>query len=67
MSISIKVDCKSNDGGAWCKDGRVKRSLLGFGARCCMEYGKSVFSCKFRDPRSRPVMAPPAPCPATGR
>ena len=36
--IVVKINCTHNDQGAWCTDKRVKRSLWGFGARCCIEY-----------------------------
>ena len=36
--IVVKINCTYNDQGAWCTDKRVKRSLWGFGARCCIEY-----------------------------
>ena len=32
------VNCIKNDNFAWCKDKRVKRSLFGIGARCCLVY-----------------------------
>ena len=32
----MRINCKSNDGGFWCKDLRVKRSLLGIGKRMCL-------------------------------
>ena len=34
----VKINCKQNDSGVWCKDKRIKRSCWGFGARCCIEY-----------------------------
>lgn len=33
--MRVNVNCKKNVDGPWCKDERVKRSLFGFGARCC--------------------------------
>ena len=34
----VKINCIHNDEGAWCENKHVKRSLWGFGARCCSEY-----------------------------
>ena len=34
----IKINCQYNKKGAWCTNTKVKRSLLGFGARVCSEY-----------------------------
>jgi len=41
----LKINCKFNDSGAWCRCKQVKRSLKGFGARCCMEYSDNPIKC----------------------
>jgi len=44
-----------NDHGAWCKDKRVKRSLLGIGARCCIVFEKREKVCPFQNEYERPI------------
>jgi hypothetical protein len=54
--MGININCRQNDQGAWCRDRRVKRSLLGLGARVC-----SVFEgkpCEFQDMFRQPRVAP---------
>lgn len=59
---TIKVDCQFNDQGAWCLNQNIKRSLLGFGARCCVLYPLGG-TCKFREryDNRKPIIAPPSP------
>lgn len=55
--MQIKINCRKNDQGVWCKDKRVKRSLCGIGARLCLvAEGKD---CPYQDKYPRPV--PPSP------
>lgn len=55
--MQINVNCKQNEGHAWCKDKRVKRSLFGIGARvCCVSNGDK---CPYQDPYPRPNISPP--------
>ena len=56
----IKVNCKWNDQGAWCTNKKVKRSLFGLGARCCIEYGSNK-TCQSKEPRPKPTKPPPRP------
>lgn len=56
----IKVNCIWNNQGVWCKNEKIKRSLFGFGARCCIEYGGNK-TCQFRE--SRPKLTKPPLCP----
>ena len=56
--MQIKVNCKYNDHGAWCRNENVKRSLWGLGARCCIEYPYNKNTCKYIDKYKRPN--PPA-------
>ena len=53
--MQIRINCQWNDSGVWCTNKNVKRSLLGFGARCCMEVDGKDCSYKVKNPR------PPAP------
>lgn len=46
--MQINVNCVSNRDGAWCNDKRVKRSLWGMGARCCIEYNGKHGECPYR-------------------
>lgn len=52
----ITVNCQHNEDGAWCRHPAVKRSLFGFGARCCVEYPRRVQPCEFRLPWPRPPL-----------
>ena len=58
--MMIKVNCKWNDQGAWCKNKEIKRSLFGFGARCCIEYGNNK-TCQFKELGPKPTKPPPCP------
>ena len=57
--MPIKINCKDNDQGAWCKNKNIKRSLFGFGARCCKLYPPSSEHCEYQIKYPRPN--PPAP------
>jgi len=60
--MMIRINCKYNDSGAWCKHKKVKRSLFGIGARCCTLYPYSFDStCKFQEEFPRPKIVPPCP------
>lgn len=54
--MPVSVNCQHNDGGAWCKNKLVKRSLFGIGARCCVEYPPSRAMCAFKLQWPRPPM-----------
>ena len=54
--IIVRVNCKNNDQGAWCKDKRIKRSLFGIGARICPVYNGGY--CEFQDKFKRPKIEP---------
>lgn len=56
----IKINCKWNDEGAWCKNKKVKRSLFGLGAICCIEYGTNKI-CSVRTSYPKPIKLPPCP------
>ena len=51
-----KINCRMNDQDAWCKDKRVKRSLFGLGARCCLEHNDQ--KCEYKDPVGKPKISP---------
>lgn len=55
--MGININCRMNVEGAWCQDPRVKRSLFGLGARCCVEFPRKVTPCEFKVEFPRP----PAP------
>lgn len=55
----IRINCQHNDRGAWCKHKKIKRSLFGIGARCCIEFSYPKEKCKYHKPFVRP--APPFP------
>lgn len=52
--VMVNVNCIFNDNGAWCKNKKIKRSLLGFGPRLCIEepycQNKCKHQCKFPRP-----------------
>ena len=54
------INCKWNDQGAWCKNKKVKRSLFGIGARCCVEYDRTEI-CSFKESMVKPPSPPPPP------
>ena len=58
-----KVNCKWIDNVAWCKNKKVKRSLLGLGARCCKEYPPHQEKCPFKEPYPKPKLSPDYPTP----
>ena len=58
--MMTKINCKQNDRGAWCKDKRIKRSLLGLGARCCVLYPNWT-GCEYQEKYPKPVAPPPPP------
>lgn len=53
--MRVNVNCKKNVDGPWCKDERVKRSLFGFGARCCPVFNGG--RCAYQE--EYPVPSPP--------
>ena len=56
--MQIKINCKYNKQGAWCTNKKIKRSLFGIGARCCVEYGTNTIcplKNKFAKTAPRPV------------
>ncbi len=60
----VKINCKYNDGQAWCKCSKVKRKLWGIGARMCVEFENTGFrsvKCKFKEEFPKPVAPPPPP------
>ena len=54
-----KVNCKYNDKGAWCTNKKIKRSLLGIGARCCIEFNDK--ECDLKEIRTKKGKPPPRP------
>jgi hypothetical protein len=52
------INCIHNDR-AWCKEKRIKRSLWGLGARCCVEYQTFGKKCKFKVKAFSPNTSPP--------
>ncbi len=59
--MMININCKQNDQGAWCKDKRIKRSLFGFGARCCVIFSNWAGDCEYQDKVPKPIAPPPSP------
>ena len=55
------INCEYNDRGAWCKDVRVKRSLLGMGARCCLVFDNKdcPYQIEYELPDAPPTPPPP--------
>jgi len=56
--MHLKINCKWNVDGTWCKNKKVKRSLFGFGARVCSEYNNKP--CWEKEQRKNPFSPPPA-------
>jgi len=61
----ILINCIYNEDGAWCTNAKVKASLWGFGARCCVEYPPSDRVCEFKEAHRPPANMPPAAAKAT--
>lgn len=61
----IKINCKWNDRGMWCKNRKIKRNLFGFGPRCCIEYNNNNKKCQLKEPwpKSPGPLPPPSPRP----
>lgn len=57
--MRIKINCIYNDNGLYCKNKKVKRSLFGIGARCCVIEPLSDKVCEYRDEYKRPNSPPP--------
>lgn len=55
-NVLRKIDCKKSIDGVWCSDKRIKRSLFGFGARCCVMVDGE--SCKYQETTPRPSSPP---------
>lgn len=49
-----KVNCKSNNDGAWCKNKNIKRSLFGIGARLCTIYEFIDKKCEYQEACPKP-------------
>ena len=52
--MPIKINCIHNHDGAWCANKKVKRSLFGMGARCCIEYPRRKDKCEHKEGYKRP-------------
>ena len=51
----VKINCVHNDSGAWCKNKKIKRSILGImGARCCPLYYNDAPCCKHQEKFKKP-------------
>jgi hypothetical protein len=59
--VNIRINCKYNDQGAWCFNKEVKRSLFGFGARCCIIYPNYTGKCEHQIKYPKPIAPPPPP------
>ena len=53
----VKVNCKYNDRGLYCKNKNVKRSLFGIGARLCscLNFGED---CSYKESYPKPLKSP---------
>jgi hypothetical protein len=55
-----KINCKSFKNGGYCTNKKIKRSLFGIGARCCVEYYDEKL-CIIKEEHPRPIPPPPPP------
>jgi hypothetical protein len=46
----LKIHCKYNNLGAWCKCGQVKRKWYHIGGKPCIEYGDNQVNCIYKEP-----------------
>ncbi len=58
--MQMQIDCQWNDQSAWCTNKKVKRSLFGLGARCCIMFDSDKV-CSFYKATPSPIA--PSPCP----
>jgi hypothetical protein len=58
--MNIKINCIYNDRGTWCKNKKIKRSLFGIGARCCIAKPWDN-GCNYQQRVSKPKVPPPPP------
>ena len=65
--MNININCIYNDRGVWCINKNVKRSLFGFGARCCILYDNPYHPwdniCKYQVKWKKSSIVPPCPPP----
>lgn len=55
----INVNCIHADNpGGYCKNKKIKRSLFGFGARCCVKYFNTNKHCEYHKKCPRPIIGP---------
>lgn len=59
--IKINVNCTYNEDGAWCANSKVKRSLLGLGARVCVKFRDITKNCEHCEKRNSKRPSPPPP------
>jgi len=52
--MTIKIDCKFNNLGAWCKCKQVKRKWYEMGGRGCIEYPYQTNKCVYKESTLRP-------------
>jgi len=53
----VKINCTYNDNGAWCKNKKVKRSMWGLGARCCILYPPDQGpNCIYQDKKPKGIL-----------
>lgn len=60
--MMVNINCIYFEKGGYCTNTKVNKSLFGYGARCCSEYGFLV-KCNLRvgHKRPSPPKAPPTP------
>ncbi len=58
--MQMQIDCQWNNQSAWCTNKKVKRSLFGLGARCCIMFDSDKV-CSFYKATPSPIAPPPCP------
>jgi len=54
--MHVKINCKHSDRDAWCTNKKIKRSLFGFGARCCIEHNSGT--CELKEKYKKSALPP---------
>jgi len=55
----LKINCKYSKDVAYCTNNKIKKSLFGMGARCCVEYHDKV--CSIKEVKTIKGSPPPSP------
>lgn len=52
----LKIRCKYNNLGSWCKCDQVKRKWYHIGGKPCIEYGDNQVNCIYKEPYYKEII-----------